>query len=368
MPARLTSSVLWLMLACALAGTGCRQTVVLDRGSDAGGSENNDGGNPFGDHGFGGCDQIYPTLMSAGVILAVDRSSAMLKTFDTTSRQNAALMGLRTVVTNYQNVVRFGYVEFPAIPSACGTSGGPGGGDCCAGDVTPPRPMNYYPAFDQALDQCGDQASGSCLNAERPIADTLARCRQKFMDIGGFGEEGRNHWVLLITGGEPTCSSGGGDPCVAASDEASRLVNDLGARTTVIALGSELTSSSCLNMVASSGFSTLGGPSYYYSPATIGQLNDELTKIVDDIAGDACHLELRNPITDVNDVKLLSNGVLISRDPVNGWDYDSGSPIGTSITLHGMSCSNLRQSGQAMVQIFSGAGCGSFQQQSFPAR
>src|SRR5262249_13807036 len=144
-------------------------------------------------------------------------------------------------------------------------------------------------AFDQALHQC-DPSSGSCLNPERPTADVLARCHQKFMDMS-FGEEGRNHYVLLVTGGDPTCNTAGnGDPCGAAGDEANRLVTDVGAKTKVVAIGAELASDSCLNALAYAGGSESAQRPYYYFPQTMSDLNDTLTQIVDLIAEDACQL------------------------------------------------------------------------------
>jgi hypothetical protein len=333
------------MLASA-AFAGCRQTVVLDTGGGSGqdGSAGGETGGFFDHDAFDWCESLSPIPRASDVVIAVDHSTAMQMPFGAGTRLDSIQQQLLPLVQSYQMVVLFGYLEFPGSLQSCQGGGTGGVVGCCAGDVYGPIP-NAFPLIESEVTPACDASNGSpaCIPfAQRPTAEALSRARQAYMDLG-FDQSGRNRYVLLLTGGEPTCAPDGtpGSACMAARSEASKLINlPSGVKTVVVAIGPELASSNCLDLIALSGGASLQNEPKYYLARTPTDLAQILSGIVGQIAQDACHLDLpRQPQGGTDGVGLFINGMQIPRGGNDGWDFDNGSPF--KITLRGNACTTL---------------------------
>jgi hypothetical protein len=359
-PKPIAPALAFLIAPVCFAGA-CRQTVVLvDDGGNGGGGSGSDDGGPFGDRGGFNCDRLSPTSRPPEAILMVDRSQAMDTPFGngTSTRLQSVQTILRNLVGYYQGSVLFGYGEFPATGQAQCGQGGPGvpGDGCCAGEIFAPTKYSIM-AFDQYIHGC-DRAP--CASAQRPIDDALSRCRVSYT---GLGDNGTSRFVVLVTGGEPMCSS---DPtpgagCTDAQNAAAKLSNDE-VKTFIVAVGGELASSTCLDILATTGGVPQQGSSpRFYLETGPGLLQSDLATIFEIIAENACHFDLRPPgIADPDKVTVTFNGIngrmMVPHDPANGWELDNGSPF--KIALYGQACMTYTSGQVQSIDILSGRGCG----------
>jgi hypothetical protein len=386
---RLGTRARWgLALAAALALGACRQTVVLDSppldAGDPAGAAGAAGATPTGtggadassdndaamDTGAGGrpdgtlfCDggqfqSLSLTLQSPQVIFAVDRSSVMQSMFGDQTRLQVVQGLVEALVTKYDRTIHFGYEEYPSSTSTCG--GSPGGGmscgngpgamqGCCAGDATL-FAFNGVNALTNLLKVCdGNGNNGACSQSQRPIADALTHCEHTFSLLN---DSSHDRYVILITGGDPTCMSSDATstPCDDAVAEATKL-NLASVVTTVFAVGGDATTSPCLDRLATAGGPTGGASPLYHLALTPTQLSDELSPVVQSMAEEACHIDLRLAPTDPNNVYLLLDNVVVPIDGVDGWSFDSGTSP-DKITVHGSWCDKLLQS--MRVELVSG--------------
>lgn len=312
-------------IACcclALALGACRQTVVFDRA---------DGRLPddLADYCVDGDrDVLEYTQRPPNVIVALDRSSSMNAPFGATTEVKAALAALDEVSARYQASVRFGFVEFPGVVSTAYCSDDY---RCCAGRVTPP--FSDYLAFQFAAHAC-DQPSFSCATTseERPTTEALRACFDVYAQSGSLKG---NRYVLLVTDGAPTCGGGAGG-CSAAT-----MVGNLRealVMTVVVVLGG-VTNNECLRTMAFAGGADTGVSPYYHSAISPETLTTTVSKIVGTIAEDACRLELRNPVTDPDQVSLFLDNARIVRGGPNGWDFADKDR--SWIMLQGAACEQL---------------------------
>jgi hypothetical protein len=334
------------MLASA-AFAGCRQTVVLDTGGgsgqDAAAAGGDDGGGGFFDRdAFDWCGSLQPISRASDVVLAVDHSAAMQMPFGPGTRFDSVQSQLLSLVQSYQMVVLFGYLEFPGSLQACQGGGTGGVVGCCAGDLFDPM-TGALTLIQSVMTTPCDPASGSpaCIPyAQRPTAEALSRIRQAYAYLDMTDPSPRNRYVVLLTGGDPTCAPDGtpSSACSAARREASNLIN-AGVKTYVVAMGADVGSTTCLDQIALIGGAYLQNePKYYLASDAMG-LGRILSSIVADIAPDACHFDLHSqPAGGTDGVMLLyGNGAPVDRGGSDGWDFDNGSPL--RITLRGNSCS-----------------------------
>jgi hypothetical protein len=339
-PTRLASALNVMLASAAFAG--CRQTVVLDTGGGSGqdaAAGGDDGGGFFDRDAFDWCESLSPSSRASDVVLAVDHSGTMQMPFGPGTRLDSVQQQLFALVPTYQMTVLFGYLEFPGSLQTCQGGGTGGVVGCCAGDVFGPI-IGAWPLIQNEMTPACDPATGSpaCIPfAQRPTAEALSRARQAYMD--NFDPTMRNRYVLLLTGGEPTCAPDGtpNAACTAARREAMNLIN-AGVKTVVVAIGGELGSSMCLDQIALSGGASLQNEPKYYLARVPADLTQILAGIVDDIAHDACHFDLqRQPAGGTDRVGLFwNNGMPVDRGGPDGWDFDNGNPL--KITLRGNAC------------------------------
>jgi hypothetical protein len=336
-------TVAFLLSAASLAG--CAQNIVLEDQIDGGTSGTNDGSSNDG-HCLGGQPQTLPfKTLSPEVIVALDRSSMMAAALSTT------LTALVPEVQNRQNVVRFGFIDFPDDLTTCQDT-------CCVGALTPPpQTPASSTGFEQVAYMCNIAGTGglSCpTTGSRPTEAALRSSVAYYQnDPQSYGR-----YVLLLTDGEPSgnaepngsCGDAKGD-CPDAESEVGML-HSLNVQTIIVDLGPQSNANDCLHELAT-GQGTNGAP-YYYFPGGAG-LNDDLTTIVDMIAGAACHLQLTTPPGDPSQVSITYYGTPIPRDPGDGWSFDRGSSVG--ITLNGAACQSFINSRSYPLGLEVSSGC-----------
>jgi hypothetical protein len=86
------------------------------------------------------------------------------------------------------------------------------------------------------------------------------------------------------------------------------------------------------------------------------QLQQQFENAINAIRGQvaSCTIALQNNgNVDPTKVNVTINGMTIPQDPTNGWTYDNPTNP-TSITLHGMACTDLQNNPMANVQIVLG--------------
>jgi hypothetical protein len=385
------SAVLFaLSVACAFAA--CRQTVVLEpalstdaatggaagaiggsggddtngaAGADGGGNGGNngssgghvDGGHTDGSFCVGG--QIQPLsfmMRTPDVIFSVDRSMGMQTWFGgTSSRLQVIQDQVDALVAKYQKLVRFGYEEFPAAVGMGMCSGGQG---CCAGAAVPPT-SNALKFIDNVRTPCmstsggvggaggaggasGGPGPGCSSQPSRPTADALTKCDKAFSGVSAFPPSG-NRYVILLTGGEPSCMSADpmSTPCGDAVNAVVKLSRD-SVGTAVFGVGEEAMGSACLDQLALAGGLESGAASpYFHLALTPTSLSDALSPVVETIAEQACQIDIRQPPADPSKVALLFDGVAVNQDGVDGWDFEAGSTV--KLTIHGAACDTLLQ-------------------------
>jgi len=382
-----------LSAACAVAA--CRQTVDLEPaltmdaatggaagagGGGPGGPGNSDAGASGGDGGNSGnagnhtdggradgafCvgGQIQPLsfmMRTPDVIFSVDRSMGMQTWFGgTSSRLQVIQDQIDALVAKYQKLVRFGYEEFPAAVGMGMCSGGTG---CCAGAAVPPT-SNALKFIDDVRTSCatttgmsggvggasgtggtsgGGPSSGCASQASRPTSDALTKCDKAFSALAAFPTSG-NRYVILLTGGEPSCMSADpmSTPCGDAVNAVVKLNRD-SVGTAVFGVGEEAMGSACLDQLALAGGLESGAASpYFHLALTPTALSDALSPVVETIAVQACQIDIRQPPADPSKVALLFDGVAVIQDGVDGWDFEAGSTV--KITINGAACDTLLQ-------------------------
>jgi hypothetical protein len=328
-----------ICLGLTLSLAACRQTVVLETwNSDAG------GGVDSADSGAPACPGLPADFFipSPEVFVALDRSSTMYAKFGESTPLAAARAALDMYAARFQNVVEFGYVEFPGTNSTTCTSNGQGA--CCA--RTPSAPSLNYAKFDIALHLCDQNLSSSCAPAgyERPTTAALGG-----IDLLFSQPDSASRYVLLITNGQPDCGGGQGKDCM----DAQGIVNDLSRNfvtTFVLAPGQlDPMTNDCLTGIAING---ARNPPYLRPASNPTELMNAISDLLHSIATDACVLEpTTTRITDPDRVSLFWGGMPIPRDRNNGWDLSGGGGF-TTITLHGQACDQLIESGPAELRLF----------------
>jgi hypothetical protein len=330
---------LFVAAVLALAGASCRETVVLEQdGPDGGG----------GDGGLGNCQLVQASLRAPYLVILLDRSTAMSTAFGSGTRLSAAEQQILAVVGQYPATVRVGYGEFPAPAGACQNAMG-----CCAGGITSPTRFATT-AIMHTMGFC-DNAPGSCVSTQRPLADALAGAGQVYATTGT--DQGEHHYVMVVTGGEPNCGqSFGGSACMQAETQAANL-NNANSRTMVVGVGDDVATSPCLDDIALAGGTARGMSPFYYLARTPSELHDQMNALVQGMAEEACKIDLRGSIGDASKVTVLLNNVAVPHDGVNGWDLDSTSGFSRTITLHNGSCDMLTTSKNAdPVEVFVNCG------------
>lgn len=325
-----------LLLASLL---GCTQLVVYDKypAGAAGASGNDGGGGGFGGSGTGGafaCDGTLRTLnfmvSQVDVIVALDRSTGMARTFDDgVTLADGTADALNTLVGQYQKSVRFGLAMFPTpAPSGCGSDP-----SCCVGPAGFPTSQGLA-AFEATLTYCN--MPGACpVTSQRPIGAALDSCFRTY--ISQF-DQANARYVALITSGDPGCSS---DACNEAQGKASGLTG-ISVSTEVFVVGAT-DISPCL-----SGLAVTGSSNPPHRAASRSDLADALDEFTKRVGRDACRIDLGRPISNSDQLVVIQNQTPLSSGPNGSWDLD---PDRATIRLKGGACDHFLTAGATDLSI-----------------
>lgn len=208
---------------------------------------------------------------------------------------------------------------------------------------------------------------------------------EKYMPSGSNPPPGGQKVMVLITDGVPTdnCAQNGGsyssNACVQmAATELTKAKPQGPILTFVIGVGQYPTTDttnfdpSFLGSVAQAGGTgpkncnptenTAGATDLCYfevdptQATSAQQLQQQFENAINAIRGQvaSCTIALDNTgNVDPTKVNVTINGMTIPQDPNNGWTYDNPTKP-TSITLHGMACTDLQNDPMASVQIVLG--------------
>jgi hypothetical protein len=257
------------------------------------------------------------------------------------TRLEAVQEQVQTLVQQYEKVLHFGYQEFPAASNTCGSGQG-----CCAGSVTPPQQRSRN-AINNVLQACDNGGQG-CAQAQRPAADALAKVNKAFSSFTGTNM-GRNRYVILVLGGDPTCGENGSEPSTSSCEQTKMEVQKLnlaGIYTTVIGVGQEAATAACLGDLALAG----GLMNAVILAPTPSALTTVLADTVVTQAEEACRFDVLTPPADTRNVYLIFDNEIVPNDPLNGWTFDKNTSL--KITVNGSWCTTMLRTSR--VELVSG--------------
>jgi len=167
----------------------------------------------------------------------------------------------------------------------------------------------------------------------------------------GTVNDGRSHYILLATDGQPNCDPGTSSQVTTTSvtDTANAIAvaATAGIKTYVIGIGP-----SAGNLTS---FAVAGGTTNYFPATSPAQLTTALSTIAGDVASCVFSLGKAPPVP--NNVVVEFNGDKNSRAPydptqTNGWNYTS--PSDTSIQFYGSWCTNITNGSYKSAEVLMG--------------
>jgi hypothetical protein len=300
-----------------------------------------------------GTTTLYPR--PAEVLLVLDRSATMADAIatDGTSKWDATLAAIDSAVLASQDATAWGLMLYPKS-----------GGDtaCCqmpANDLAPV--VEVAPALEST------QAIGATLAQSTPtgIGTPTARALVQAANFQVARATSTSKYIVLLTGGEPTCTSDGLCDGAASLDYArtkdtvAHVASVLGIPVAVAGIALPATTGNLqpngrqqlfVDMANLGGIpnTTPGQPAYYPVNGTadlvaaLGALGAQAT---------SCSFALPGSVAWPNNVAILLAENRIPQDTSHqdGWDFDDRD---TSVVLYGKSCDNARSlNGSATLQF-----------------
>jgi hypothetical protein len=169
----------------------------------------------------------------------------------------------------------------------------------------------------------------------------------------GTVTDGRSHFILLATDGQPNCDPGTSSQVTTTSvgDTAAAITTafNAGIKTYVIGIGP-----SAGNLTQ---FALNGGTTDFFPATSPDQLTAALSNIA--VAVASCVFNLGKAPPDPSNVVVQFNGDKTLRAPfdptqTNGWNYTS--PADTSIQLYGSWCTNVTNGTYKSAEVLMGCG------------
>jgi hypothetical protein len=295
-----------------------------------------------------GCKSLDPPVraLNPRVVIALDRSASMFRkpTGGGKPITEWARSGLRGLLGTYENVIHFGYEEFPISGDApeCG------GAMCCASDVVVQPQASPLPAM-EARWACGSDQPNWCAktSSESPSYEALGRIRAMFKNDDGDPVQ---RYILLLTDHDPWCA---GLTTKQACHQTIERVADMRnffpyIKTAVFGLSTTVSDSLCLSEMAHQGGFSRDTTSFPGHFVTLDET--EFTKRLGEqlatIARGACVYSLEQFLGGSH-LSITIEGETIPRDDVNGWSPLSGSII----RFNGTSCDRLLGDSMAAVDV-----------------
>jgi hypothetical protein len=230
----------------------------------------------------------------------------------------------------------------------------PHGGSCDVDGVQVPIGPGQAPAITAAIQAAQPEGNTPLVKAVRLATASY-----------GSLADGRAHYLLVATDGQPNCGSSErwclqdadcdpGETCSGIpflvgtcegpdpADQATLALGEAlaaGVRTYVVGLDIGAEDQETLNRLAAAGGTARAGSPQYYPAADQATLTQALTTIAGQVI--ACSFALDQPPADATLVSVTVGGQPIARDPshTNGWDLVDN---GTRLELYGPTCDALR--------------------------
>lgn len=288
------------------------------------------------------------TSRGAQLLVALDRSSVMQASFAGSTREKATIDALLAGMSSYQTRVKFGFEQFPA-DSADNNADCRSG--CCAGSVRTKPGYNTMGSIRDAL-KCSDSGWPPCPPASYDSGSNAAldMIRNYY---GGRSYDHDDHYVLMVTAAEPSCSSmSSNDACSKALDAANAL-GDLGARIVVLSVGYQPTVGSCLVRISKAG-SPLAAPkdmSTLYVASSQDGLASFTRELFAAVAETACTMDSNDPapswaqlIVSIDNSPPLPQ---LDGGSGNGWSFANSAR--TTIRLTGTACQQYLSTANSTV-------------------
>jgi hypothetical protein len=344
-------------------GTGANGTGAAAQGGSGASNTGGDGIGGWDLGGFGqgggieGCDPQSFTLQQAPapqVYLVIDRSGSMNEPGTTAgqTRWQETVTAVDTAVTQYDAAIEFGLLMYPA-DEECSTSG------------------------PQVLFGAGQRTPIlAALTAATPAGGTptAAALRNASASLDDFGSDESPHFLVLATDGGPNCNyfldATSGCSCSHAAADAcctnapatcyfgSSCLDDDGTLAVIEELEAEglstfvigLTGTSAyvelLNeMAVAGGHPQVGATTDYYAASNPAELVAALQTIAVSVI--SCVIQLTEPPTYPDGVRVYVDGDEVPHEAVNGWEYTDETNM--AIELHGTACEDLQDGSEHNV-------------------
>ena len=271
------------------------------------------------------------------MIIALDRSTSMQQhAFDsTTTRWQAAQQAILAAIQNHPSI-QFGLELFP-WSSDCNNGAG-----CCAGQVSVwPGPNHSTNIATQMA--CGSGDAGCPIAGDdSPSHLALRQCRESFAREGS--QTRFSQFILLVTDQDPTCAgdvSPEGSPCNVAVNEAEKLgVRNVGVQTFVVALNSDVQSTTCLAEIAAANASSFNDNLQFFAAMDSTVLGQQLDTIMTSVEANLCRFSLVRPPNNPDQLNVTVNGKRVAPDASGqqgGWSLSDPS----TLVLSGSSCADV---------------------------
>ncbi len=347
----------WWLLAGALAAVGCGDDkgIYDGLGGSADGGRKSDAGSKDGGKGSKddvcGAHSVVSDHAVPDMLIVLDRSSSMSEqgNDNRTDRWGGSAKAVSSLVTKYSTGVNFGLMTFPGNSGGGGLLGGLFGGmgaQCAPGAVDVPIGEDQGPAINQAISRMGP-------NGYTPTAATL----EAALSVIGTPQVGDQRetaakFVLLVTDGDPNCSSGfrpngGNNEDPQAREESIAAIQKLtkaGVKTYVV--GYETAGTNFvgqLDMMAAAGGT---GETAHRSVTSA----DDLAATFDELATNATSCSYRlSETVDPEYVSVTVAGkqrVLDKQD--DGWQLLSDE---RTVSLLGKACTDAKNGGAFTVEV-----------------
>jgi hypothetical protein len=283
----------------------------------------------------------------ADLLVLLDRSGSMTTEFGDGTRYTVAEAILADLVGAYQDKLRFGLQTFPGKDDCAGHAPG-----CCAIPAAVPIGDLHAGPMIAAM---GDAAP---VSGSTPTAEALDLALQHFQQL----QDGiADRYLLLATDGRPSCDASGrfaeadvldgngvrvAGACFDALAKAAQLTA-AGVKLIVLGIGPGLSQDpggvpSCLaDLAGMGGLPHEEGQPAFYSVAQPARLEAALQQIFAGAARPSCHLALKDPPAQPDQVTVYFDGAVIPRDPDQGWSFD-GDDL-RRIVLNGLSCTRVQR-------------------------
>lgn len=296
------------------------------------------------------CDQISIQARpnAPDVLIVLDRSSSMVGQ-GANDKWNPSVAAVKSLTQELHEGVNFGLMLFPAPGARAGVAQGILGGlglgaintllpedtGCAPGKVVVPLKLENAGPISEALDRGGPAGL-----AYTPTAASLEIALESLTNVCADCAE-RPAYVLLVTDGEPTCTTGTSMGSQADVDATNAAIDKLMAadiKTYVVGYG---TAANPAAAAAMTSFAEHGGTGEYIPVENGDQLSTELRSIAGSLV--SCEYELNQDVEDPQLVRVVIDGETLILN--QGWRLE-----GRKVILEG-ACDKIKDARVHSVQI-----------------